>query len=64
MNAPEGQAEALRELGAVSRETGDLVLAASYLQEALTLFQAIGAKLEVTKTEELLRQAQAQLVAA
>ena len=64
IGAPEGQAEALRELGAVSRQTGDLVLAASYLQEVLTLFQAIGAKLEVAKTEALLRQVHAQLVAA
>ncbi len=53
MNAPEGQAEALRELGAVSRETGDLVLTASYLQEALTLFQAIGAKLECAECRGL-----------
>jgi tetratricopeptide (TPR) repeat protein len=64
LNAPEGQAEALRELGSVSQKTGDFVLAASYLQEALTLFQAIGAKLEMAKTGELLSQVRAQLAAA
>jgi hypothetical protein len=45
-------------------QRGDLVLIVSYLQEALALFQEIGAKLEVTKTEELLRQVHAQLMAA
>jgi len=54
----------LLELGTVAQQTGDFMLATSYLQEALTLFQAIGAKLEAAKTEELLGQVRAQLAAA
>ena len=59
-----GQESQYWSLAMVARKMGDFVLAATYVQEALTLFQAIGAKLETQKTEELLKQLQAQLTAA
>ena len=55
LDRKEGMAISLGNLGLLARTRGDLDQAEAYLQRALALFEAVGARPEVEKTERLLQ---------